>query len=165
LLFAQGELCFFCNKKLPAIEASVEHLVPRSKNGSDSDENCVACCKSLNQLLGSKSLKEKIQIVLNQKGQFACPNGTLKKVTKTAPPGPPKAKKLLADCYQKVVTYLKRPGTHKPRTVTKLKNTVAALSQNKLSQNELDTLIQQLQNRQEIFITGSKVTYADATIP
>jgi len=38
------------------------------------DENCVACCKAVNALLGSMSLKEKIQVVLNQQGQFKCPN-------------------------------------------------------------------------------------------
>ena len=73
LLFAQGGRCFFCREPLPVTEASVEHLVARAKGGSDVDENCVACCKSLNGLLGSMSLKEKIQVFLNQKDQFQCP--------------------------------------------------------------------------------------------
>lgn len=38
-------------------------------------ENCVACCKTVNTLCGSLSLKEKIQVVLNQRGKFRCPNG------------------------------------------------------------------------------------------
>ena len=75
LMFAQGDRCFFCNVQLPKAEASVEHLVPSSRAGSNSDDNCVACCKAMNALLGSMSLKEKIKVVLNQKGQFSCPNG------------------------------------------------------------------------------------------
>lgn len=31
------------------------------------------CCRTLNSVLGSKSIKEKIQIVLNQHGDFRCP--------------------------------------------------------------------------------------------
>lgn len=85
LMFAQGGICFFCKKPLPKSEASVEHLVASANGGSNSDENCVACCKAVNALLGSMSLKEKIQVVLNQKGQFKCPNGTgsAKAVTQT----------------------------------------------------------------------------------
>lgn len=75
LMFAQGDLCFFCAKRLPRDEASVEHLVPSSRAGTNSDDNCVACCKSLNSLFGSMSLKEKIKVVLNQEGNFRCPNG------------------------------------------------------------------------------------------
>lgn len=73
LMFAQGNQCFFCNMPLPRDEASVEHLVPSSRAGSNSDDNCVACCKTMNALLGSMSLKEKIKVVLNQKGHFKCP--------------------------------------------------------------------------------------------
>src|SRR5262245_53146438 len=75
LMFAQGGMCFFCRSPLPRSEASVEHLVASANGGNNNDENCVACCKSVNVLFGSKSLKEKIQIVLNQRGQFKCPNG------------------------------------------------------------------------------------------
>src|SRR3954462_11502701 len=74
LLFAQGGKCFFCEGSLSQSEASVEHLVASANGGTNSDDNCVACCKALNALLGSKSLKEKVRVVLNQKGQFRCPN-------------------------------------------------------------------------------------------
>lgn len=75
LLFAQGGQCFFCEKSLPRSEASVEHIVAVTHGGKDNDENCVACCKSLNSLFGRMSLKEKLQILLRQKGDFACPAG------------------------------------------------------------------------------------------
>ncbi|HJP95430.1 MAG TPA: HNH endonuclease signature motif containing protein [Pyrinomonadaceae bacterium] len=158
LLFAQGGLCFFCKKPLPAVDASVEHLDPRCNGGSNRDENCVACCKSLNALLGSRSLKEKIEVFLNQKGQFECPNGVQNKVIKKGPPSPKAAK--VPEYYAKVVANLRQRGDKKPRTVAKLKNTIASLFPDKLAPNQVDGLVQQLQSRQVIFVAGSKVTYA-----
>ncbi len=76
LMFTQGGLCFFCRKPLPKAEASVEHLVAATHGGKDNDDNCVVCCKTLNTLFGRMSLKEKLQIVLNQRGDFKCPAGT-----------------------------------------------------------------------------------------
>jgi len=75
-MFAQGGRCFFCKQPLPKTEASVEHLVASANGGSNNDENRVACCKAVNALLGSMSLKEKIRVMLNQQGQFKCPNGS-----------------------------------------------------------------------------------------
>ena len=69
----QGGQCFFCRQPLPRGEASIEHLVASANGGTNSEENCVACCRTLNSLLGSKSIKEKLQIVLNQRGDFSCP--------------------------------------------------------------------------------------------
>ncbi len=160
LLFAQGGLCFFCKGPLPATDATVEHLVAKANRGSNDDGNCVACCKFLNNLLGSMSLKEKIQVFLNQKGQFKCPNGVQRKVTKAGPQAPAKATKLLADRYAQVVANLKLRGSAKPGTVAKLKSTIASLFQNKLSPGEVDALVQQLENHRVISIAGSKVTYA-----
>jgi hypothetical protein len=159
LLFVQGGQCFFCNLPLPDNDASVEHLVAKAKGGSDHDGNCVATCKSLNRLLGSKSLKEKIQVVLNQKGQFQCPNGTQRKATKKGQPALQKATKLGPDYYAQLVANLKQRGSAKPRTVPKLKSTIAALFQNKLSTDQVNTLVQQLQSRRVISVAESKVTY------
>jgi hypothetical protein len=107
LLFEQGNQCFFCRKPLNPADASVEHLVASANGGNNSEENCVACCKKLNALLGSKSLKEKMQIVLNQRGSFRCPEdvererlASVAKATapiatstpKSRPPPPPAAK-------------------------------------------------------------------------
>ncbi len=75
LLFAQGGLCFFCQRTLSPAEASVEHLVATANGGRNDPDNTVACCKALNALLGHMSLKEKLRVVLNQKGEFRCPNG------------------------------------------------------------------------------------------
>lgn len=86
LLFAQGGQCFFCLKPLLKAEASVEHLVASANGGTNDDGNCVACCKALNHLLGSKSIKEKMQIVLNQRGNFQCPSNAC--AQPAPPPGP-----------------------------------------------------------------------------
>ena len=56
LMFAQGGQCFFCKKTLTKQEASVEHLLASANGGKNSDDNCVACCKTLNALLGSMTL-------------------------------------------------------------------------------------------------------------
>jgi HNH endonuclease len=73
LLFEQGGECFFCRKALAKSEASIEHLVASANGGPNHEDNCVACCKTLNALLGSKALKQKFQVVLNQRGSFKCP--------------------------------------------------------------------------------------------
>lgn len=162
LLFAQGGLCFFCKGPLPPAEASVEHLVAKANGGENGDGNCVACCISLNRMLGSMSLKEKIQVCLIQKGQFECPNGTQKKVKKAGPPQTPeKATKLVAaEDYERVVANLKSREGHKPGTVKALKNTIASLFQKQISHGDVVALVQQLESRRVISIAGSKVTYA-----
>ena len=68
---------------MPKGEESVEHLVAEANGGSNDDENCVACCKTLNRLLGRMSLKEKLNVILNQKGDFSCP-GRIPKVAEVA---------------------------------------------------------------------------------
>ena len=73
LIFEQGGECFFCRKPLPKGEASIEHLVAAANGGPNHEDNCVACCKTFNAMLGSKPLKQKVQILLNQKGAFRCP--------------------------------------------------------------------------------------------
>lgn len=160
LLSEQGGLCFFCKKPLPVTDASVEHLVARANGGSNEDENCVVCCKSLNLLLGSKSVKEKIRFVLNRTGQVECPKGAQRQIKKTVPRRSPKATKLMAERLAQVAVSLKQPGKPKPRTVPKLKNMIDARFQRELSQDELDGFVQQLKSRGVISINGSKLTYA-----
>ncbi len=75
-MFAQGNQCFFCGKTMSKQEASIEHLVASANGGKNNDENCVACCKALNSLLGKMTLKEKVRVFLNQNGKFKCPNKT-----------------------------------------------------------------------------------------
>lgn len=73
LLYLQNGKCFFCGRVLTKAEASVEHLLPKSKGGTDADGNVVACCVTLNRTFGSMELKDKVRFVLSQKGDFKCP--------------------------------------------------------------------------------------------
>ena len=167
LMFAQGGLCFFCNSPLPKSEASVEHLVPSSRAGSNSDDNCVACCKAVNGLFGSMSLKEKIRVVLNQNGKFVCPNGAGTSVAAVKTPQPPKP--LAAppspkvDNYAVVLADLKKRGASRPRKVDTLKNTIRAAVKNakgSLSDTQLETLFKHLQVNGKVTVDGTKVSYS-----
>lgn len=161
-MFAQGGLCFFCKQRLPKSEASVEHLVASSNGGSNNDENRVACCKAVNALLGSMSLKEKIQVVLNQQGQFKCPNGT-GSTKRVSPPktttNPSVAAKAKAAKLELVLANFKQRGNSRPRTLKTLTSTVASLFPNDLAKGELNTLIKQLQSTGKIIVLENKVTY------
>ncbi len=163
LVFAQGGLCFFCNMPLPKSEASVEHLVPSSRAGSNSDDNCVACCKTINALFGSMSLKEKIRVVLNQNGKFICPNGVgnpqpTPAPTTVAAPTPPKI-----DNYAVVLADLKKRGASRPRKVETLKSTIRATVKNaksSITEAQLEKLIEHLQVNAKLTIEGTKVSYS-----
>lgn len=171
LMFVQGSLCFFCKQPLPKAEASVEHLLASANGGSNSDENCVACCKSVNALLGSMSLKEKFQVVLNQKGQFKCPNGagSAKAVAQpkanpnpkpTTAPKAPAAAKSKEDKLALVVANLKQRGNSKPRTLKTLTSTIASLFSKDLPEAEIIALVQQLQSKGKVIMSENKITYA-----
>lgn len=161
LLFAQGGLCFFCKKVLPAAESSVEHLVASANGGSNNDQNCVACCKAVNMLLGSMSLKEKIQVVMNQKGQFKCPVPALP-ATPEATPKPASVQHTLADtdAYNLVLKNLKSRGNSRPRKLKTLSSTIRSLFPKGLQQPQLDALLKQLTTAGKIHITDDSVTYS-----
>lgn len=46
--------CVYCNKDLNFKEATLDHIVPRSKGGQNTWENLVCCCKNCNHSKGSK---------------------------------------------------------------------------------------------------------------
>ncbi len=168
LMFAQGGLCFFCNVPLPKSDASVEHLVPSARAGSNSDDNCVACCKAINGLLGSMSLKEKLRVVLNQQGKFVCPNGAGSVSSATPPPLTALASNSVAsspkiDNYAVVLADLKKRGASRPRRVETLKNTMRATIKNakgSLTDAQLETLLKHLEANGKIKVDGTKVGYS-----
>jgi hypothetical protein len=157
-LFAQGGICFFCNATLAKSEATVEHLVATSRGGSNSDDNCVACCKAINTLLGNMSIKEKIKVVLNQNGQFKCPNAGTKQTTAT--PLAPKKKPALKskDPLLAVVKNLKSRSKGRPQKVKKL---IADIKSQKLglSDKEILDLIETLRTQGKLVVDSTKVTY------
>ena len=164
LLFAQGGNCFFCRKQLPRAEASVEHLVALTHGGKDGDENCVACCKALNTLFGRMSLKEKLTIVLNQKGEFKCPSGQSQQPAAAKPsvPAPsPKVPRTRAEKFALVVADLQKRGNAKPGTVDKLLNTIKShLLQLGEPGEEANGLLNELAARSYVSVTDEKVNYA-----
>jgi hypothetical protein len=179
LLFAQGGTCFFCRKPLPKAEASVEHLVASANGGTNGDDNCVACCKALNHLLGSKSIKGKLQIVLNQRGDFRCPGNVPAAQPSAQESASGQAKTLPADRAGKgngaaapppaserinlVVSDLCKRGASRPRKVSTLTSTIKALikqqQQVSLSDADAAALIQDLQRRGKLTVSDTKVSY------
>jgi hypothetical protein len=160
LIFAQGGLCFFCKEPLPKGEESVEHLVASANGGNSNLENCVACCVTVNRLLGSMSLKEKFQVVLNQRGEFKCPAHTVK--TGPAPKvsiKPPTAAQTRDQRLELIVANLRQRGSARPRTPKTLRSTVEALFGKKLIDKELDALLDGLQSAGTIVIDGAKLNY------
>ena len=171
LLFAQGGMCFFCNAQLSKADASIEHLVAQANGGSNDDGNCVACCKAVNALLGSMSLKEKLRVVLNQRGRFICPNGgesvalTPQPIAKPAvaskvPVAPPVPK---VDNYAVVLADLKKRGASRPRKLETLKNTIRATvksAKGNLTESQLESLIKHLQQNGKVTIKDLKVIYS-----
>jgi septum formation topological specificity factor MinE len=160
LMFLQGGLCFFCKEPLPAGDASVEHLLASANGGSNSEENCVcvACCKALNALFGHKSLKEKLQVVLNQRAQFKCP----KEAASAQPIVSSQMSRVAATLDDKlalVVADLQKRGSARPRKVTTLRNTIHAVLKKQVTEEEISSLIEQLQARRIIVVGDTKVTY------
>lgn len=167
LMFSQGGLCFFCNMPLPKSEASVEHLVPSARAGSNSDDNCVACCKAINGLFGSMSLKEKIRVVLNQHGKFVCPNGAGSSAPVVKATSTPQQSAISSsptiDNYSVVLSDLRKRGASRPRKVETLKNTIRAAVKNaksSITDVQLETLFKHLQMNGKIVVDGSKVSYS-----
>jgi 5-methylcytosine-specific restriction endonuclease McrA len=73
MLYLQSGKCFFCGRALKAGDASIEHLLPRSKGGGSTEENEVVCCKALNHTFGDMDLKAKFKFALEAAGNFKCP--------------------------------------------------------------------------------------------
>jgi predicted RNA binding protein YcfA (HicA-like mRNA interferase family) len=163
LTFAQGGLCFFCKKPLSPSEPSVEHLVATANGGNNHDDNCVVCCKALNALLGSMSLKEKIQVILNQRGEFKCPNpkGSHKpvKAPSASHTAVSHASKSVPEKLALIIADLHKRGTARPRTVKTLSSTISALFQKHLPDTEVSSLIEKLCAHGVVTVSGTKVSY------
>jgi len=168
LLFVQGGQCFFCNRSLDRANATVEHLLAASRGGSNGDDNCIACCKSINNLFGSMSLKEKFQVLLNQRGHFECPNElSAPKVTTpieaVAAKKAPAAKKAAVKSAPKVspldavVAYLKNLKKAKPAKMKTLESTIKA--QLKLDEKAGAAVIRQLLESGKVKVNGTGIEY------
>lgn len=172
LMFFQGGACFFCKSPLPKAEASIEHLFASAKGGGNNEENCVACCKSLNAIFGSMSLKDKFQVVLNQKGNFNCPNGAgaagdaadaaivKAKLPPVMLPQAAGTTSLAPDNFAFAVANLKQRGTSRPGTLKTLTSTITSIFQTGGAKTEITATIQKLQSTGKVSVDGKgKVSY------
>ena len=145
---------------LPKGEESVEHLVAKANGGSNNDENCVVCCKAVNHLFGSMTLKAKVQVVLDQRGQFKCPAGKVKaEVLPKAPTKPLSVAQTRDERLTIALANLQQRGKAKPRTMKTLRSTISALFGKKLSEKELDALIDGLLSAGTVAAEGKKLSY------
>ena len=59
LLFSRDScLCMYCGEKFRVRDLSRDHVVPRSKGGNDSWENCVTCCRRCNHFKSDRTPEE-----------------------------------------------------------------------------------------------------------
>lgn len=47
-------MCAYCGKKA----TTVDHLIPKTKGGTEDDDNLVSCCKSCNTIKGNRTVKD-----------------------------------------------------------------------------------------------------------
>lgn len=171
LMFVQGGNCFFCKSSLAKADASIEHLFASANGGGNNEENCVVCCKSLNAILGSMSLKEKFQVVLNQKGNFKCPRGigaagdaadaaiVKAKLPPIVSSNEPASKSPRPDNLALVVANLKLRGNARPRTIRTLTTSIATIFPNGIAEDEIAAIIQKLQSTGAVTLNEGKVSY------
>lgn len=157
LLLFQGHRCFFCDQPIPDGEASVEHLVASANGGTNDDDNCVVCCKALNTAFGSRPYKDKLRAIINHRGQFSCPRSAASTsavaIMLTTP------NQLANGKFAAVIADLQRRGSARPRKVLTLRNTISALFQKQISEDEVNSLVANLLAAGHIVVNGASVSY------
>jgi hypothetical protein len=157
LLFLQGNRCFFCHEPIPQGEASVEHLVASANGGGKDFENCVVCCKSLNEALGHLSIKAKLRAVLDQRGPFVCPRhmegAALETLSQLGQAD-------LAHRLTLAVAALQKQKKSRPRRIASLRKFIASAFQNKLSADDVDAIVSALKSAGHVSVEGAKLVYA-----
>src|ERR687887_2214083 len=58
ILLRDRNSCQYCGQVLPASELTLDHVIPRSRGGTSSWENLVACCHLCNRKKGNQLLSE-----------------------------------------------------------------------------------------------------------
>ena len=133
----------------------MEHLHALSNGGKKSDENAVVCCKDVNTWLGSRSVKEKLEVVLNHSRESAClaailPKPQVKPEDKIAT----QAQELLPN----VVKNLIGRGTARPKSATKLKNSLKTTFK-KASPKVIEAVMMLLKKKGYTTENDGKVSY------
>jgi hypothetical protein len=161
MLFLQGGRCFFCDEELCRADASLEHLVATANGGPDCEANCVACCKVLNGMLGSLSLKEKIRVVLNQRGRFKCPAPAAEAPFQPAVSAESKPAPIPSETdAQKLLKNLQSRKAALPKRMKSLTSTGMAYFQQTRTEQQVREAIAQLAAERWLAINGESVTYS-----
>ena len=70
-IFARdGNRCQYCGKNFPTSELSLDHVVPRSRNGPTSWENVVCACVACNVRKGGRTPHDSVDAIAFRKKQF-----------------------------------------------------------------------------------------------
>jgi hypothetical protein len=101
------------------------------------------CCKSLNELFGDMSVKEKFQVILNRNGKFTCPNGN-GDVAVSAPATKPIVSEA-DDDLERVVANLKKRGDKRPRTPEALRKTIISILPKGACDNRVAAVVENLE--------------------
>src|SRR3569833_1790044 len=64
ILLRDRNTCQYCGVVLPSSELTLDHVVPRSRGGSSTWENLVACCHACNRRKGNRMLHEIDDMIL-----------------------------------------------------------------------------------------------------
>src|SRR5579863_2149594 len=64
ILLRDRNSCQYCGVVLPSAELTLDHVVPRSRGGSSTWENLVACCHACNRRKGNRLLVEIDDMIL-----------------------------------------------------------------------------------------------------
>lgn len=136
----------------------MEHLLAVSRNGGNEDDNCVVCCKTVNQYLGNLTLKQKLQVILNQRGEFRCP-AEITPVSHTPQTTqiiqPDQADGVHAH-FNVALAHLKSMGKAKPKTLKTLTN---RLRSSNIPEGAVPMLLEQLQHEGVIQVQANQVSY------
>jgi len=71
ILLRDRNTCQYCGEVLPASELTLDHVVPRSRGGSSTWENLVACCHSCNRRKGNRFVQETDMKLLREPRTFS----------------------------------------------------------------------------------------------
>jgi 5-methylcytosine-specific restriction endonuclease McrA len=58
ILLRDRNICQYCQRPLPARDLTLDHVIPRSRAGTSTWENLVACCFPCNNKKGSRTPQE-----------------------------------------------------------------------------------------------------------
>lgn len=68
VLDRDGKECFYCGQELTFEQATVEHLIPLSNGGNNTDANLVLAHKECNMEAGSLPIIEKVKLRESKRG-------------------------------------------------------------------------------------------------